>query len=201
MNKKIKALISSIAAIALSAGLTVGGTFALLTDEAEVNVSVTMANVEVGATIDTASVLLKTKLDDAYSSTTQFQNGGGITITDGDIALNGMAPGDYVSFDIDLTNDSNISVDYKIEMSITDTDTSDDVNLADALIATAKIGNVSYVIKEGVDTGWVKVDENFPGKITIELEFENKTDGSNNLYKGKGASVSIAVKVQQSTNN
>lgn len=196
MNKKIKALLSSIAAIALSAGLTVGGTFALLTDEDKVSVSVTMANVEMDAYVDEASLLLKTTLNSNYESKTHFQNGGTAKVETGNLILERMAPGDYVIFDIILEDQSNITVDYNIEMSISDTDTTDTVDLTDALVAKATIGTQTYDVKSGVGTGWVQAA---PEKITVRLEFENKTDGSNNLYKTKGAEVTLTVKVQQST--
>ena len=56
MNKKSKLLLTSLATIAMSATLAVGGTYALFTDKADVNIAISSGTVDVNATVENAKV-------------------------------------------------------------------------------------------------------------------------------------------------
>lgn len=117
MNKTIKrnVLISALTAIALCVSLIAGATFALFTSESKVNVAVTSGKVSVVATVNTDSVQTKKLYDEAYSSglenmfeaTVEFaEDGSSLTVSR-------MIPGDGIKFDIDVENNSNITVKYR----------------------------------------------------------------------------------------
>lgn len=127
MNKKTKIIASAAATIAMCASLAVGGTFALFTSESKVNVAINSGKVNVNAYAEgltlyspTAINLDGTIADSANAATeSAFANGGTATIADGNVVtLERMTAGDKASFDIVVTNESNVTVQYqtKIEM-------------------------------------------------------------------------------------
>ena len=127
MNKKTKIVASAAATIAMCASLAVGGTFALFTSESKVNVTVSSGKVKVVANANNLTLHSPTSIgrdgkvvdDTNAASATAFENGGTASITDGNVVeLYKMTPGDSASFDIVVTNESNVTVQYqtKIEM-------------------------------------------------------------------------------------
>lgn len=102
---KKKALLSSILTIALCLSLIAGSTFALFTSESKVNVAVTSGKVNVVATIE--NINLGTVLGQQLPET-QY------AITNGnELALTGMVPGDYIEFDLNVTNNSDVTIKYR----------------------------------------------------------------------------------------
>lgn len=102
---KKKALLSSILTIALCLSLIAGSTFALFTSESKVNVAVTAGKVNVVATIE--NVNLGTVLGQQLPET-QY------AITNGnELALTGMVPGDYITFDLKVANNSDVTIKYR----------------------------------------------------------------------------------------
>jgi len=124
---KKNALISSILTIALCVSLIAGSTFALFTSEDSINVAVTAAKVKVSATVDN----LQTYSMDALQSAGSFENGGTAAYDEatGKLTLTNVAPGDKVTFDIEIENTSNIKIQYRVTQVITGA-------LKDALVST-----------------------------------------------------------------
>ena len=124
---KKKALLSSILTIALCISLIAGSTFALFTSTSDVNISVTSGKVDVVATVDQNSIELYSMDVEQQNN---FENGGTATFTDtAKLALKNITPGDKATFDIVITNNSTVAVQYKITWSV-------DGKLAQALVAT-----------------------------------------------------------------
>lgn len=124
---KKKTIATSVLAIAMSASLAVGGTYALFTSESKVNVAITSGKVDVTAYAEALSLYSPTAINldgtvaDATNAATEaaFKNGGTATIADGNVVtLERMTAGDKASFDVVVTNESNVTVQYqtKIEM-------------------------------------------------------------------------------------
>ena len=125
MNKKSKLLISSIATIAMSASLVVGGTYALFTDKSDVNVAINAGKVDVEAYIDVASV----KTYSAVWNTNAYdivENAGLTFATDVDgtpsvvlagennsLTISQMVAGDKVTFNLVVENLSDVKVQYQ----------------------------------------------------------------------------------------
>ena len=104
MKKKV--LLSSLATIALCISLIAGSTFALFTSESKVNVAVTAGNVEMAATVTNVqkgstlgAMLNETAVDFDEDTNT--------------ITLDKIVPGDYVSFDIVISNQSDVGIQYR----------------------------------------------------------------------------------------
>ena len=102
---KKKALLSSILTIALCLSLIAGSTFALFTSESKVNVAVTAGNVEVVATVEDLNL----------SSTLAAGNLNETSATEQDntITLSKIVPGDVVTFNLRIKNNSDVSIKYR----------------------------------------------------------------------------------------
>lgn len=138
---KKKALISSILTIAVCVSLIAGATFALFTSESQVNVAVTAGKVDVQAMILNDTMQLFSALADPtadpnaegtlidengatyiYKDRTKeatFTNGGTATIVGNTLNLDKVTPGDKVTFNIKITNRSNIAVQYRVRVACT----------------------------------------------------------------------------------
>lgn len=178
MKKKI--LLSSLATIVLCVSLIVGSTYALFTSETKVNVAVTAGNVEMTATVDNVQKgsTLGTMLDE---TSIEFDNN---TNT---ITLVNIVPGDFVSFDIIISNDSDVSIKYKtVIKKILDT------GLWDGLKVT--IGTVEYT-GDTKESAWQTAA---PGsadiKVPVVIEFP-ETKG--NEYKEKSCQICYIVEAVQ----
>lgn len=198
--KKSK-IITSLASIALCFSMVVGGSYALFTSESTVNIAVTSGKVDVKATIDeeslqTYSYAWNTNSEKYDSVATDvngtFTNGGTATFdNEANLALNRMSPGDKATFTIDVANQSNVTVKYRVCLSA-------DGELVDALIATANIEGKEYVLK-GVDeqkTVWQTVlakEEIEDIQVTVEFPDNEKV----NDYMQKSATLTYTVQAVQ----
>ena len=105
MNKKT--LLTSLMSIAMLASIASGATYALFTAEDNVNIAINAAKVNVKATISDLSLSSKVGSNETIGS---WANGGTATLTNNQITLTNMTPGDKVSFNITVTNNSNVRV-------------------------------------------------------------------------------------------
>ena len=116
MKKRKLKLYSAIVAITLCAAMIVGATFALFTSESKINIAVNAANVDITATINDSS--LKTYSMGVEQATGKFELGGTAKITVENkiptLTLDQIAPGDKVTFEIDMENNSTIDVLYRV---------------------------------------------------------------------------------------
>ena len=124
---KKKTIVSSVLAIAMCSCLAIGGTYALFTSESDVNIAVTSGKVDVVATasnLKTYSVeyteggTVRDESGATYAYVEQsagtFKNGGTAALENGnEITLNRITPGDKATFNITVTNNSNVAVQYR----------------------------------------------------------------------------------------
>ena len=131
---KKKALLSSLLTIALCFSLIAGSTFALFTSESKTDITATSATVDVKAVINEASLVLKSMEEgqlDVEQPGLTFKTGGTAEFdAESNLTLTYMVPGDSVEFDIDVTNNSNVDVKYRVKWAV-------EGELVDALVATA----------------------------------------------------------------
>ena len=167
MRKRSKAIASSIVSIALSASLAVGGTFALFTSESEVNIAITSGNVDVVASVNKAS--LKTYSMGALQDAGKFQNGGTATFNaDSQLELSLMSPGDKAEFTVDIANNSNVAIQYRVTFGVSG-------DLADALDCTATNAENTWIYAEaGKAIDSVAVSVELPE--SVGNEYKNITD-------------------------
>ena len=120
MNKKI--LLSSLMSIAMLASITTGATYALFTAEDTVNVNVTAGKVSVTANVLPTFYVksLDTELKEVIGEG-EFSTGGKVTVDkEGNITLDRIVPGDKVVFDVEIKNESNIDVNYRSVVAVTE---------------------------------------------------------------------------------
>ncbi len=174
-----KTILSSLLTIALCLGLIAGSTYALFTSEDAVNIAVTSGKVKVTATVANLATF---SMGEATAIAGKFANGGTAAInTDNDVlTLTNITPGDKVTFDINVVNDSNVSILYSLIWKV-------DGTLGEALKATAdgaKIQNnrTAWAKWEGETTKTIKVSVELPTDYTVQ---------------GGSASITFAVEAYQ----
>lgn len=134
---KKKALLSSILTIALCLSLIAGSTFALFTDSTDFNIAITSGDIEIKATAAINAVYSAKGADAAddkylvdefghtYTHELQandtFVNGGTATVTDGNLEIVNITPGDRVDVDIVVDNTSNVAFVYRYKVEAVDT--------------------------------------------------------------------------------
>ena len=174
MKNKTKVLLSSIATIAMTASLAVGGTYALFTSEDKVNISVTSGKVEVTANIDSVTLYSM-----GVPQTDKFANGGTATIGDDIITLTNVTPGDKAVVSVDFANTSNVTIQYRMGVTMTG-ELAEYLKLSDENGAPLTMG---YTLWETVTT---PTTDNLT--FAVELPVEET--------KGQGASATISVFVE-----
>ncbi len=183
MNKsmKKKALVSSILTIALCLSVIAGATFALFTSDSAVNIAVTSGKVELVANIVKDSLKLSSL---GVEQNGKFAAGGTATfdVEDDDLVLANIVPGDKATFDIKVTNDSTVDVQYKVKWTVNG-------ELMGALVASADEKDLTDVTW----TPWLTTDAKEKTiKVAVELPRE-----VNNDYQDKGAEITFAVEAIQ----
>lgn len=111
MKKKV--LLSSVLTIALCLCLIAGSTLALFTSESKVNVAVTSGTVKVVATA--TDLQLGSTLGTNLAQTSAQNSGNTVT-------LEKFVPGDYVTFNIDVENQSDVTVKYRTVIAMVEDD-------------------------------------------------------------------------------
>ena len=110
MKKKV--LLSSVLSIVLCLSLICGATFALFTDTDQVDIAVTAGNVAVTAEVQNIKLYSR---DVDQTAAGKFATGGTATLdqTSNTLTLDKIVPGDKITFDIKVTNKSNVDILYR----------------------------------------------------------------------------------------
>ena len=168
MKQRGKAIASSIVAIAMSASLAVGGTFALFTSESEVNIAVTSGTVNVVASVNAES--LKTYSMDKEQESGKFENGGTAAFNaDSQLELSLMTPGDKAEFTVDIANNSNVAIQYKVTFGVSG-------ELADALVCSATNAEEKWIYAEaGKAIDSVAVSVELPESVNDDYQSKGNT--------------------------
>jgi len=167
MKTKMKVLLTSLVSIALSASIAVGGTFALFTDQAAVNVAVTSGTVDVEAKIKDNS--LKTYSRGIPQAAGYFANDAGtaqgavVDATTGELKLNYITPGDKAEFVIEVENKSNVDIEYRAVAEIVG-----DAALVNNLVWTSSAKNWTFV-EGGTAIAPVTVSVELPEDVTYTM--------------------------------
>ena len=179
-----KILIPSIMAILLCATLIAGATFALFTSSKTVNVAVNSATVEITAGVDAESIVLGSSLaaGNLTETTANFST------TDNTITISKIVPGDYVEFDLVITNQSNVAVNYKTTISMLNND-----GLWAGLIVTIDGENYDGDTKS---TDWapLTITGAQEERVTVRIQLP---ETAGNEYQGKTVTLSYFVEAVQ----
>ncbi len=193
MNKKI--LLSSFLTLILCFSLIAGATFALFTSEKSTNIAINSGKVEVIATIENLTLYSPTliaadgSLKDATNAATDtlFSNGGSAELENGvKLTLTNVTPGDKVNFQIKLTNNSNVAIQYRTVVRVLN-----DTGLASGL---------KMVIGENYDgstlyTNWTPLTVAETTKV-LDCSVELPTTAGN-AYQNKSCTVVYTVEAIQ----
>ena len=135
-----KRLISSILTIALCVSMIAGSTFALFTSKDSVDVSVKAAKVNITANVENIAL---SSMGVASADGKTFANGGTAEYDNesGVFTLTNIAPGDKVNFDIKVTNNSDIAIQYRVKWTV-------EGGLLGALVATVDDVALKSVVSE-----------------------------------------------------
>lgn len=194
-SMKKNVIVSAFLAIALCMSVIAGATFALFTSNAKVSLSITSATVKVSADVENLKLYSTTEVNPATNEGKKqdltgntFLLGGTANFTDGVLTLDRLAPGDGVTFDIKLTNKSNIDVKYRVVIGeVTGGD------LADALDIT--VNGDKY--EGAINTEWNEVAANADiPSVPVKVELPVAAD---NDYAEKTVSLDITVEVVQAS--
>lgn len=208
--KKGRIIATSIASIAMCASLVAGGTYALFTSESEVNISVTSGKVKVMATVDgssleTYSTVDGTKaeiLDEKSEFKLGWSNGGFAAISGANVTLDRITPGDGASFDINVTNESNVAIQYKVSLTAEDADEDKTVDLMEALEVTFTAADGTVKTMNGNELLWsnwtfVEAGNDFTDTVSVNIYMPNKADDENNTYQDQSVMITCKVEAVQ----
>ena len=184
MKKKL--IISSIASIALLGSIVAGGTYALFTSETSANINVTSGTVNYTSSIENIKVYSMGREQTGLI----FENGGSVSLNSetNTLTFTNITPGDKVTFDYKIVNNSNVKTLYRITPKIAPIYNQTDYNLYRNIRTTGFAGTRT--------TGWVAFD--VPGsdterEIVKSLEFYLPEDAGN---EAQGGSVQYSIKVE-----
>ena len=194
-SMKRNVIVSALLAITLCMSVLAGATFALFTSNAKVNLSITSATVKVSADVENLKLYSTTEVNPATNEGKKqdltgntFLLGGTANFTDGVLTLDRLAPGDGVTFDIKLTNKSNIDVKYRVVIG-----EATGGDLADALDIT--VNGEKY--EGAINTEWNEVAANADiPSVPVKVELPVAAD---NDYAEKTVSLDITVEVVQAS--
>jgi hypothetical protein len=196
MKKKI--LLSSVAVIVLCLCIVAGSTFALFTTETTVNIAVTAGNLDITASIKEGKVFTQSAGDPTeFARDGSFANGGKATVNPQDpskLSILGMTPGDAIKFNVEVVNDSNIAIQYRVVWKSNESDTT--VDLADALKVTVQVnGSEQLNMTDRVSDYYSVPAGGAITTFTVTLEFPNADN--NDTYKGAMADLTFMVEAVQ----
>ena len=125
---KSKTFLGAVLSIALCVSLIAGATFAIFTSESKVNIAVTSGKVNVTATVgklrlyslDNIDLATLTGTEKERTAEGKFLNEGTATLSGNTLSLDKLTPGDKVTFDIDIANNSDVTVKYRTLLSVRD---------------------------------------------------------------------------------
>ena len=189
---KKKTILSSLLTIILCLSLIAGSTYALFTSEDQVNIAVNSGKVNVVATIlDTE---MKTFSLGTEQAAGKFANGGTAVFATNEkgekvLTLDKMTPGDKVAFSIQITNNSNVAMKYRVVWAV-------DGVLSEVLTATAGGDKI-----ENGKSAWISwpvpVAEDGSDKVeTIDVVIELPAETGND-YQDKKATIVFTVEATQ----
>ena len=214
MKTKKKALLTSIMTIVLCISLIAGSTYALFTTSDELNVSVTAGQVKLTAVYDTSSMLTWSSLyqTEADARTDGYFDNSGTArfVKDAEndysmVVIDRMTPGDVAKFKIDVTNMSNVNVQYRVRMISLAGE--HEVDLTEALTITAYIDGALYPVTGSENASvWRFIDADQPIEdIWVTIAFRNtpmdlsdlSVGNPDNHYQNAQAKMTFVVEAVQ----
>ncbi len=191
--KKKNVILSSILSLAMCASLITGATYALFTSETETNVAITSGKVEVVSKVTDLklyshqNINVNTNVGEKIEMEgNTFLTGGTANYANGTLALDNIVPGDGVTFNVSVTNKSNVDIMYRTVIS-----SATGTGLINAL--DVEIDETAYVGKAVSE--WTALEANADIEdIAVSIELPTT---AGNAYQNKTVALSIAVEAVQ----
>lgn len=197
MKKKI--LLSSILTIALCFCLIAGSTYALFTSEAGFNIAVTAGKVEISATMEDDLKTWSLNQTEADAKDGPFVNGGFAKINGNELQINLMTPGDVVKFNVDVTNNSNVAVKYRVK-AISEAG-ANAIDLTDALECEIVFNGQTFSMTKDAKeftSEWIQIDAGADmASIDVKVTFPNGTPEHDNPFQNGTAKMTFTVEAVQ----
>ncbi len=219
MNTKQKGsiILASLASIAVAGSVITGATYALFTSESKTNIAVSSGRVSVVASASELSAHSPTLIksdgtieDDSELATKvsdteyTFGNSGSVKLDGGSVLIDRMTPGDEVSFNIDITNNSNVAVKYRYGYTVLENG-EHDLDEAHKLVSALNftMGELETSKYVGYKCKWTTLAPNATlDSIAVNIKFptinydEEGSDVSND-YQDLGATICFVVEAIQ----
>ncbi len=210
MKKRV--ILSSILSLVLCVSLIAGSTFALFTSESKTNIAVTSGKVDVKAAFSISDVYSPTLIntnsvveDNKNASTWTkgeaegtFANGGTVKVDGEKVTFTNMTPGDKVTFEIKITNSTNVEFMQRITIGL---DNEADKAFFDQLLVGYDDGT-GYKYYSDFATAWTEgtVVTGEPVETTQYLTVEMPTYVGDK-WQDKTCSFTLAVNAVQGNAN
>lgn len=187
---KKNTLLTSILTLLLCVSLIAGSTFALLSSTTRINIAIGSGKVKLTASLQTLRIYsMEEEQFNGY-----FANGGTASIDRGVLDLNLITPGDKVTAEIAVKNNSTIGLKYRVVMRA-------EGALMDALNASVTIDGNTYPIASAKNaTPWIRAaaGEEIPsGEDPILVSVELPAETTGNEFQNSYASISITLEAVQ----
>ncbi len=185
MKKTTKVVLSAILTIAMCLSVIGGATFALFTSEAKTDISVTSGTVLVDAEI----VDLATSSMGVAQAPGKFANNGTAVYDEqtGVLTLTNITPGDKVTFNMVVTNNSNVTIQYRVRW-IIDGELAEQLAITTTGDATVQSGYSDWTVWD-IPTDATKT-KTIPLSVALPAEVGD-------LYQNKNASITFVVEAVQ----
>ncbi len=187
---KKKTLLTSLLTIAMCLALIAGSTYALFTSEDKVDIAVTSGKVKVTANVDELTTY---SMGEATAENGVFDNRGTAVLDKSSatdtLTLTNITPGDKVTFKIDLVNESNVTIQYRLVWTVNGT-------LSDALVAKAGATLESATAIVNNKTKWtiwdIPTEETKTQTLWVSIELPTEC-----TMQGESASISFKIEAVQ----
>ncbi len=180
---KRNTIVSSILMILMCISLIVGSTFAIFTSEATVNIAISSGKVKVNLTIGNLKLysiptiseeMIANDSDDNYVlQESTFKNGGTATLdgTNQQLTIDKITPGDKVTFDIVLKNNSTVATLYRVNYALATKNELDGYSelLPESTELVIKIGENVYTAPQ-TSAEWVELAVNQTETVSVEIK-------------------------------
>lgn len=142
-NNDLKVIAVSLFTLFACVLVGVGSTYAYFAEENKNSIVIEAADVDLKAEVNIKQLYSPTSLNSdgsvnvatnvADNTNHTFKNGGTVVLkTGGDIEISKISPGDYVTFEVKLTNNSTIDINYKVNLEETNNTTINSDNYIDS---------------------------------------------------------------------
>ena len=186
MNRRMNkfGVIATVFVLVVCLVIVTGSTFSLFTSKSNNDIAINSGKLELAAKLDALKLYSKD-----VEQTDKFANGGTANFNDAktELTLKNVTPGDKVTLNIVLTNNSNVDLQYRINWAVTG-------ELADAL--TAKVGNADITSGTSEWTLWTApaTDAEKTQTLTLSIELPLTADDT---WQNKEAKISFTVEAVQ----